>query len=190
MARRLLGEAVTADAVGVETVLRVDAGLLLSGAQLSDRLGHWAHINVSDFDALVVVNLERFINNAGWAFDRDGLVGALAAAKLALVSILDRLLLDLSIVSCREGKKILVVTLGLLALLLILIELDGRQELLLGQKGVNLLNELQSCVLFVQNESVDRVERDGDLSAVEEQLKLAPVVALAAVVLCVGERVH
>ena len=62
--------------------------------------------------------------------------------------------------------------------------------MLLGQQSVNLLDEFQSCVLLVQDQSIDRVQSDRDLASVEEKLELVPIVALAPVVLSVREGVH
>jgi len=83
-------------------------------------------------------------------------VRALAATKLRLlsVSVLDRFFLNLSI-HVFKAEEILVVASGLLAVLLVLVELDWGQKLLLGQEGVDLLDELKSGVLLVQDESID-----------------------------------
>jgi hypothetical protein len=44
--------------------------------------------------------------------------------------------------------------------------------------------------LFVKDECINRVDCDGDFSAVEKELKLAPVVALPPIIFSVGEGVH
>lgn len=85
VARCLLGETVTTNRVAVKSVLRVNAGLLLSSTELGNRLGHGSNVNVSDLNTLVVVNFERFINNAGRSLNRDGLMRALAATELGLL---------------------------------------------------------------------------------------------------------
>ena len=44
--------------------------------------------------------------------------------------------------------------------------------------------------MFIKDECINWVDSDRDFSAVEEELKLAPVVALAPIVFSVGESVH
>lgn len=65
----LLGKTVTTDRIGIQTVLGVDTGLFFSSTQLGNRLGDGPHINVSDFNALIIINLKRFVNNAGWSLN-------------------------------------------------------------------------------------------------------------------------
>lgn len=62
--------------------------------------------------------------------------------------------------------------------------------MLLSQQRVDLLYKLQSRVLLIQNERVNRVQLDWHFAPIKKELELGPIVALASVVLSVGEGVH
>ena len=51
-------------------------------------------------------------------------------------------------------------------------------------------DEFKSSILFIKNHSVNRVQNDRDLSAVEEKLELLPVILLLAIVLSIREGMH
>jgi hypothetical protein len=51
--------------VSVDTRVRMNGRLLSGCAQLSHGLLNWAHINFSHFNALVVVDFQFLVDNAG-----------------------------------------------------------------------------------------------------------------------------
>jgi hypothetical protein len=71
-----------------------------------------------------------------------------------------------------------------------LIDLDWWHELPLSQQRVNLLDKLKSGVLLVQNQSINIVDHNWNLSSLEEQLQQLPIVLLLLVVLSVVETMH
>ncbi len=75
-------------------------------------------------------------------------------------------------------------------LLLVLVQLDGRHQSLFSQQRVDLLHELKSSVLLVQDQRIDAAQNDRDLSLVEKQLQLLPVVPLLCIVLRILKAVH
>ena len=173
MTRGLLWETIATDAVAVQTVLRVDAWLLFGGTKLSDRLSYRSNVDVGYFYALVVINLERFVNDSRRAFNSNRFVRALTTTQLRLLvlSILNWLFFNLSILVC-EGKQVFIITSGLFAVLLVLVKFNRGKQLFLSQKGIYLFHKLQSSVLLVKDQSINWVYSDGDFSAVEEELKL------------------
>lgn len=70
------------------------------------------------------------------------------------------------------------------------VDLHGRHQLAFGQQGVDLLHELEGSVLLVEDQSIDVIDHDWDLSPLEEKLQELPVVALLLIVLSVVEAVH
>jgi len=65
----LLGNTIATNRIGIQTVLGVCTGLFFSSTQLGNRLGDRPHINVSDFNTLIIINFKRFVNNAGWSLN-------------------------------------------------------------------------------------------------------------------------
>ena len=82
------------------------------------------------------------------------------------------------------------VRISCIRLLECLIDLDWWHELALSQECVYLLDELKRRVLLVQDERVNVVDHDGNLSLGEEQLQLLPVVFLLLIAFCVVKTVH
>jgi len=78
----------------------------------------------------------------------------------------------------------------LIGLLERLIDLDWRHELPLGEQRVNLLDKLKSGVLLVQNQSINIIDHNWNLSSLEEQLQQLPIILLLLVVLGVVETMH
>ena len=156
----LLGKTVATDWIAIQTVLRVDTRLFLSSTQLSNWLRDGPHINVSDFHALIIINLKRFVNNTGRSLDRYWLMRRLAAPKLGLLilSILQRLLINFSVLIAKRQQVFLIVTrLAFASFILVFVKLDRRQQLLFSQQRVDLFDKLQSRVLLIQNQRINRI---------------------------------
>ena len=60
----------------------------------------------------------------------------------------------------------------------------------LGQEGVNLFDEFQSRIHLVQNQRINIIDSDWDLSFFEENLQLQPVVLFLRITLSIVERMH
>ena len=69
-------------------------------------------------------------------------------------------------------------------------QLDGWEELPLGEQSVDLPHKLESDIILIQDEGIRVLNDDGDLPTLEEDLELLPVVLLLLVVLRVLKRVH
>ena len=84
----------------------------------------------------------------------------LAAPKLGLLilSILQRLLINFSVLIAKRQQVFLIVTrLAFASFILVFVKLDRRQQLLLSQQRVDLFDKLQSRVLLIQNQRVNRI---------------------------------
>ena len=92
-------------------------------------------------------------------------------------------------VSIRTGVVQLpsIIWIGLLQRL---IDLNWWHELPLSEQRVNLLDKLKSRVLLVQNQSINIVDHNWNLSSLEEQLQQLPIILLLLVVLGVVETMH
>lgn len=172
-----MGESLLMNGARVELVVRVDAAHFLLGAQLSHRLHDWAHIDVGDLYTPVVVDLESLVDDLGRALDRKTLVRALArrealiGSSISIHASLFSFFLKLSVLVCKR-EQILVI-LDLVAggrVCRILVQFDRRHKGALGQKRVDLLDELQRGVLLVEDERIDGAKDNRNLSAVEEKL--------------------
>ena len=157
-------------------------------------MSHWPHINVSDFDALIVIDFKRFVYKTRWTLNRNWLLRAFCALTtselwLDISGIVDRFLINLCLF-IPETEEVPVVLAGWFAFLLIFIKFNRWKELLFGEHRVNLFYKLKCSILLIQYESVNRVECDWDLPSVKEKLKLRPVIPFATVVLCVCESMH
>ncbi len=164
-------------------MLRVDTRLFFRSTQLRDRLCDRSNTNVCYFHTLIIVDFERFVYHSWWTFDGDRFVGTLASSKLRLLILWcnSGLFVDV-LLFVAEGEQ--VSSVGVLFVVLgFFIQLDRRQQLFLCKQSVNLLHELESGVLFIQNQCVNRIKSDWDSPAIEEELQLVPVITFAAVVL-------
>jgi len=149
-------------------------------ANLGDRSCDRPHIDVGDFDTLVVFNLQRLVNDLRRSLDRETLLRRAAlvlaeathAAHQALVlSLVFGLCVILRLLAHRE--KVFPGSTGCIPDRSFhatgpFIEFDGREQLPLSEERVDLPNEFQGGILFVQDQRVDGVQHDRDLSAVEE----------------------
>ena len=137
-------------------MLGVDRALLLGCTELGNRLCYRSHTDLSNFHALVVIDLQSLVDDAGWPFNRNRFVRGLGATKLGLLilSVLDALFLDFCI-HVVEAKKVLVVTGGLFTVGLVLVQLNWGEKLLLSQQTVDLFDEFESGVLLVEDQGVN-----------------------------------
>ena len=159
-------------------MVRMNAAHLFLSTKLGYRLHDRAHIDVRNLDTLVVVNFKSFVDNLGWSLDSKTLMWALACreslvgtSKATICASFLGFFFKLSILICKSQQFLVVSDLvrrsGFRG---VFIKLDGWHQCALGQKRVDLLDELKRCVLLVEDESVDRAEDDRDLSAIKEKL--------------------
>ena len=81
-----MGQCFLMDRARVQLVIRVDAAHLFLSAKLGHRLHDRLHRNVGHSDTLVVVNLERLVDDLRGALDGKAFVGALALGKTLVSS--------------------------------------------------------------------------------------------------------
>lgn len=74
-------ESTIMDRVGIKLLVRLITRVLLLGADLSDRRGHRADVNVCYFDSLVVADFKRFIDNLRRSLNSETLLRASALAQ-------------------------------------------------------------------------------------------------------------
>lgn len=157
---------------------------------MSNTLIKWSDIDVHDLDTLIVIDVKLLVNNFRRPFYGKRLLRALGHGIIesrcifpggVIIQLLRGVLL--SLLSRFIGALIA-------QWLLHLKQLDGWQELPLGEQSVDLPHKLESDIILIQNEGIRVLNDDGDLPPLEEDLELLPVVLLLLVVLCVLKRVH
>ena len=171
-------------------MLRCNTAHFLLSSDLSNTLIKWSDIDVHDLDTLIVINVKLLVNNFGRSLDGKRLLRALGHGIIQS----RRILSGGVIIQLLRGVLLSLLSrfIGTLVAqwLLHLKQLDGWQELPLGEQSVDLPHKLESDIVLIQDEGVRVLYDDGDLPPLEEDLELLPVVLLLLVVLRVLKRVH
>lgn len=171
-------------------MLRRNAAHFLLGSDLSNTLIKRTNIDVHDLDTLIVIDVKLLVNNFGRSLYGKRLLRALGHGIIESRGILSGGVL----IQLLRGVLLSLLSRFIGALvaqwLLHLKQLDGWQELPLGEQSVDLPHKLESDIVLIQDEGIRVLNDDGDLPTLEEDLELLPVVLLLLVVLRVLKRVH
>ena len=166
-------------------------------SDMSDRGIYWADVNVCNLDTLVVSDLKLIGDDLWWAFYCKWFLWACTFAvnaashcgllllHFALVVVLTK---EVHIATSSTPWDVLIVS--RVRLLKCFIDFYWWHQLSFSQEAVYLLHKLKSCILLVQNQSINIIDHDWDFSPLEEELEQLPVVFLLLVVFSVVETVH
>lgn len=159
----------------VQVSLRVETGHLFGRSKLGHRLLNRSHVDVRYLDALVVLQLQLVTDDLWRSFDRKRLLGAALAFGLAHDG---GVFLGTGIF--LTAKKIVVILLRHASTAICLevwtvlsqqsVDGGGAHQLAADEQLVDLFDEVKGRILLVEDERVDVVDDDGNLSLLEEEL--------------------
>jgi hypothetical protein len=148
---------------------------VLSVSDLSYGPSQWLSVNVNDLDALIVLDLKLLSDNLWWPFDCQGLLWASFSAIETLSHLRSLIRCFALLIAAKEVKvgsssvaALEFSTFTRIGLLKGLVDLHWWEELSFSEERVNLLHKLKRAILLVENERIDIVDNDWNLSSLEE----------------------